>query len=1305
MRKVKLGISILAEGEVGRIGNLVPSVVIQKESKMKAARSIVRRFAVLGAAVLGVAGIAQAATIPVEEGGDIAAAIAGAADGDVIELAAGTYALTAQLKIDKPITLQGAGADQTIIDGGWGGKLAAGQSGVMCLLVNNKDAVVSDLTVRGGYSSASTDTASQGVGIRIAANGGTVRNCVITENCKWSRRTGCAGVFLNSVDAVLENCVISDNKSSYGGNGSATDDLLFGAGVMCVAGRVSNCTIMGNTGGCTHSRGNGLYLGSANATADHCVIRDNLANYANTKADGAMKGVGVYMVDGVLDNCLIVDNTVKTSSADCLGGGLYQLGGTVVNCTFADNSAYAGGGVYTVDGTLANCLVSRNVGSTMSNVPEFEMCAGSCLNCCVPSLPDETEAQFTDCILCGTTVPFGEDYRLEPSSMCIDKGKDGLTTATLDAFGDLRVQGDHIDIGASEGTPPTEFIADFIVSAASVLSTEPVVFTAQVSGPGVTDDACTFIWTNGDGEEIGYGKTLSIYFEPSVQTISLYVSCNGMEATVTKQECVVVADGHVYLEKTGTQTPPYNTPELAFTNLEDAVAFLREGMKLSIGEGVFKPTASVTLAKRFTIEGLGGDKSVIDGGRQANGTGGHPRVVVLDCAEATVRGVCIQNGSGGTQGAGVYIGKNGGTLENCWIRNNVNSAGNSGYGAGVQMEGPGLVTHCRISGNQLTNGSAAKNGAGIYMTAGRLENCLIDGNSANLGSKNLWGGGVAAVGGEVVNCTIANNSAYNAGGLYVTAPAQAINCIVYGNAASSAVEIPDFNLGATNRAVSCCLPAYAATLGFPEGTLFASVAPYDENFALPSDSICVDEGTDGATQEATDYFGAERVQGGRIDIGCAEATPSAEMIVTSSALPPSAVGATEVSFVGNVKGGGVDADSCAYEWTVGGETFTGRTVTRTLPVGRYDVTLKVTAPGGDVKVKTTENAVVIYPSAVRVELGAEPVWPYDTAANAFTNLCDAVEFCRDGMTITVGEGTFDQTRSVKVSQAVTIIGAGMDKTVLRRAVKTEFCLLTLDNVASSVMDMGFAGGSVSTSLEIGGAVTLTQNGGGLVDRCRVFGCSGRYAVCVNGASSRLTRSIICDNACSGVRIIEGGTCDNCLITGNTAEYGAGVTMNENSRGAGHLRNCTIIGNHATSTAGTYSGAGVYAVGVTASRDVVNCLIYGNTLASEVEEPPAGYPDAQGGNVTTFKNCFTANELTGSKVEDCIFGVDPKVRTNGKIKSTSPCRRKGLYQDWMAEATDLFGNPRVDAKALAAGEGCVDIGCHQAADSGAMLLVR
>ena len=61
---------------------------------------------------------AYAATITVDAGGDIAAANATAVAGDVIDIAAGTYAITAAIEIKDGVTYQGAGSALTIIDCG-----------------------------------------------------------------------------------------------------------------------------------------------------------------------------------------------------------------------------------------------------------------------------------------------------------------------------------------------------------------------------------------------------------------------------------------------------------------------------------------------------------------------------------------------------------------------------------------------------------------------------------------------------------------------------------------------------------------------------------------------------------------------------------------------------------------------------------------------------------------------------------------------------------------------------------------------------------------------------------------------------------------------------------------------------------------------------------------------------------------------------------------------------------------------------------------------------------------------------------
>ena len=1229
---------------------------------------------------------------------DIASAIVAANEGDVIEIDEGTYTLTATLSVSKDITLRGSGTGKTIIHGGWGGKVAASQPGVRCLSVNSAGARIENLTSAGGYGTG-TGAGSQGMGVYINTNGGTVSNCVITGCCKWSRRIGCAGVCLNSTYAVLTHCMVTDNISSYSGNGSATDDLVFGAGVMCVAGRVSNCTISGNTGGNKWSRGGGLYLGTANATADHCLISGNKFTFGT---GACMQGAGVYMLDGILDNCLVVNNTAGITSGT-RGGGLHQEGGSVINCTFADNASYVRGGVDVTGGTFVNNLVYGNTANSGNATPDYGFEDGVLVDhCCLPSY---AVGIGTDCVFAKPGEnPYSADYSIDPGSPCYDKGKDGVCTSTLDAFGAERVQGEHIDIGASEATPVSGLVVSFEMTVASPCSTEPVVLVGSAYGPGMTDENTTYVWTDDRGIELGRGKVLSVCLEPGERFITLTVTSGEETVSVTSETGTTIVDGNVCVEKEATPTPPYNTKATAFTNILDAIAHAQDGMLISVGEGTFFEKDTLKLTKRVRLVGAGTDKTFVDA---TSFTTRANRTVTLNHAQAVLSSLTVQNANANQRGAGIAIEANGGTVSNCVVRNCSISGGNAGYGAGICLYGSkGLVTHSIVSGNSLPN-SSAHNGGGIYMEGGLVKDSLIVDNTSSEKGSGIAGGGVYADGGRIVNCTIVGNFAYSSGGIALGTNAKAVNCIVYGNEAHSSVEIADFNLGASNRFENCCFPAYAADTDLAKaspGMVFVSSEPYAADYTLAAGSPCEDAGADGYCTDSRDLFGAVRVQGEAIDIGCAEATPSAAMVLNLAATPVSAIGSADVTLTAFVSGGGAKPDLCAYEWTIGGETLSGRTVTRSAGVGRYDVTLKVTSQRGEVKELTVERAFVVHPAEVRVETEANPAWPWDMAANAFTNLAEALEECVDGMTIRMGAGEYPVSRNITVSKAVRVIGAGMDQTKLYRSIAGRMRVLTIDNANAYVSELAVSGGSISGT-DHGSAIAFTEANGGVVDHCLITGCEGNDAVSVLGTKSYLRRSIVRGNSCAGVKIWEGGKCENCLITENTAEYGAGVRMTENSQGAGYLRNCTVIRNHGTSTKGTYSGAGVYCgttSGSPAKRYVYNCLIAGNTLASEVENPPPGYPDIQSDpKVMTVDHCYAATEIG----ENCVFGVDPKVRASGRIAYGSPCSRAGIYQSWMEGRLDLFGNPRVDAKAQEAGEPCVDIGCHQSMPSGMIIFVR
>jgi len=140
------------------------------------------------------------------------------------------------------------------------------------------------------------------------------------------------------------------------------------------------------------------------------------------------------VIYATLNNC-----TVSGNSANYWGGGASES--TLNNCTVSGNSASSGGGAYS--GTLNNCIVYYN------SAPNGPNHLDSIFNySCTTPLPPGP-GNFTNAPQFVNTNGWS-NLRLQPSSPCINAGRNAYVTSSTDLDGNPRIVGGTVDLGAYE---------------------------------------------------------------------------------------------------------------------------------------------------------------------------------------------------------------------------------------------------------------------------------------------------------------------------------------------------------------------------------------------------------------------------------------------------------------------------------------------------------------------------------------------------------------------------------------------------------------------------------------------------------------------------------------------------------------------------------------------------------------------------------------------------------------------------------------------------------------------------------------
>ena len=335
---------------------------------------------------LNVSLLASPATIRVpQDAPTIQEAIDAAADGDIVEVARGTYAGDGNRDIDfrgKAITVRSAdGPGVTTIECG-------GHRGFYFHSAERPDySILRGFTIIGGAAPGSQIPADNvswisssshpiGGGIFCEFSSPSIIDCVIRQ---CSAELG-GGIGVVNGQPVIINCTVDQCRA--GGQVSPQSGGR-GAGIGLMRGSIAemiDCTVSRNVASNNNSLGGGLYCWRSRVRLTGCDVSFNNG--------GGLKGGGLYaggssIVSLEMNNCIVSNNTAEAGSGVYVGSstGTSPSETTIesvriTNCTLADNklsaqaTSSAAGGIYAMTSNIEirNSIVWSNSGLAVSLV-------------------------------------------------------------------------------------------------------------------------------------------------------------------------------------------------------------------------------------------------------------------------------------------------------------------------------------------------------------------------------------------------------------------------------------------------------------------------------------------------------------------------------------------------------------------------------------------------------------------------------------------------------------------------------------------------------------------------------------------------------------------------------------------------------------------------------------------------------------------------------------------------------------------------------------------------------------------------
>ena len=698
-------------------------------------------------------------------------------------------------------------------------------------------------------------------------------------------------------------------------------------------------------------------------------------------------------------------------------------------------------------------------------------------------------------------------------------------------------------------------------------------------------------------------------------------------------------------------------------------------------------------------------------------------------ATTTWNGFTIQGGR--TQishqregGAGVALRQNG-VLENCVIRNNVNTASTSGRGGGIFCNG-GTLINCRIENNELArskeSGDRAVFGGGIYLRYGTTFNCVYTGNKLDDGALQYGMGLGSAIyieRGNFFNNTVTANEgsiALAIGKYFQESQLNLINSIVYGNA-HPAYDRSDYRISANSVQVvrlnqsgyaplsitNCCIPSEGIKLAVDgeriiytteesaqdnltiDGRVASSPLFADadnEDYSLTSGSPCVNAGqSEGLENEgrpvdlpSTDMDYTNRIKDCAVDIGAYE-LDNEENIAYTTTTGGQKVGTYYVSQNGAGVRSGKDAANAACAMKLqdilddaGDKVEDGPLDAAVVKVAGYT--------DGDFVYHANTLSSTINPQSYSYVIPEGVTLMGGYFEGTFTN----GNYNNDGWDNADDDHKRDPMvyRTVLSAVAVPAQGSTVTQEVQGYHAVTFGAWPGTDALSKEAVIDGvwLTDGSATSMAGTGNPATM--GGGAIVPagahvrNCVVSGCEA-----VNGG---------------GLYLMAGGTVSGTAIIGNTATASGGGIYADNGNAAdgnrAHIISCTIADNEATT-----EGGGLRLEDGAAMS--LNTVIWGNTAPQDKNVGGVAterFADTmwnrvfgeKAGGYFPFNDCFVEShelpsDFTNSSMESdsAIYFIDSYRR----LKEFSPLIKHGTLADYQDSLQTVFGVAAQDLQGI------------------------